>query len=74
MTTVEEQYWDQRYIAGGTSGAGSIGDDRDFKWNVVDRHVLFLQSVVDVGCGELSFWEGRDCEDYTGIDISKNLF
>ena len=73
MITSEEQYWDQRYIDGGTSGAGSIGDDRDFKWKVIDRHMLFPQSVVDVGCGELSFWEGRDCEDYTGIDFSKKI-
>lgn len=73
MTTVEEQYWDQRYINDGTSGAGSIGDYRDFKWSIIDKHVPFLQSVVDVGCGDISFWERRECKNYTGIDISRAI-
>ena len=73
MTTVEEQNWDQRYIDNGTSGAGSIGDYRDFKWSIIYKHVPFLRSVVDVGCGDISFWEGKDCENYTGIDISKTI-
>ena len=73
MTSVEEQYWDQRYIDDGTSGSGSIGDYRDFKWGIIDRYAPFLQSVVDVGCGDISFWERRDCIDYTGIDISGTI-
>jgi len=73
MTAVEKQYWDQRYIDDGTSGAGSIGDYRDFKWSIIDKHVSYLQSVVDVGCGDISFWENRDCENYTGIDFSKTI-
>ena len=73
MAAIEEQYWDQRYIDDGTSGAGSIGDYRNFKWGIIDRYVPFLQSVVDVGCGDISFWERRDCIDYTGIDISRTI-
>ena len=72
-TSVEEHFWDQRYLEGGTSGLGSIGKIRDFKWSVIDKYLPYLHSVVDVGCGDLSFWEGRDCEDYTGIDISKTI-
>jgi hypothetical protein len=26
-----------------------------------------------VGCGDLSFWERRDCESYSGIDISPTI-
>jgi hypothetical protein len=73
MATLEEQYWDQRYIEEGTSGEGSIGEKGDFKWSIIDKHVPILQSVVDVGCGDLSFWAKRDCNDYTGIDISKSI-
>ena len=73
MTTVEEQYWDLRYLDNKTSGNGSIGDYRKFKWSIIDKYVPFLRSVVDVGCGDLSFWGERDCEDYTGIDISKTI-
>ena len=29
--------------------------------------------MVDVGCGDLSFWVERDCEDYVGIDISSTV-
>lgn len=69
----EEYFWDQRYLEGSSSGLGSIGSVRDFKWSIIDKYIPYLQSVVDVGCGDLSFWEGRDCEDYTGIDISKTI-
>lgn len=73
MINIEEQYWDERYANDGTSGEGSIGGNRDWKWSVVERFVPFYTSVLDVGCGDLSFWEGRECEDYTGIDISKTI-
>ena len=69
----EELFWDQRYLEGGSSGLGSIGNVRDFKWSIIDIYIPRLNGVVDVGCGDLSFWEGRDCEDYTGIDISKTI-
>jgi len=73
LINIEEQYWDERYANDGTSGEGSIGGNRDWKWSVVERFVPFYTSVLDVGCGDLSFWEGRECEDYTGIDISKTI-
>lgn len=73
MMSVEKKYWDQRYNDGGTSGPGHKGDNHIFKWKVIDKYSPFLQSVVDVGCGDLSFWEGRECESYTGIDISNTI-
>lgn len=73
MINSEEQYWDQRYASGGTSGEGSIGSDGEWKWSVIERYVPFLTNVLDIGCGDLTFWEGRDCENYTGIDISKTI-
>jgi hypothetical protein len=32
--------------------------------------VSLIDDVVDVGCGDLSLWEGRTCERYVGLDIS----
>ncbi len=32
-----------------------------------------MEDVVDIGCGDLSFWEGRTCERYFGVDISPHI-
>ncbi|HEV2137359.1 MAG TPA: hypothetical protein VGR53_00790 [Nitrososphaerales archaeon] len=68
-----EEYWEKRYRQGGKSGKGSIGQARDWKWSVIDKHVSPVEDVVDIGCGDLSFWEGRTCERYFGIDISPHI-
>ena len=65
------EYWEKRYSGGGTSGAGSVGPLREWKWQVIDRVLGRPKSVVDVCCGDLTFWEDRDCENYTGIDTSR---
>jgi len=63
------QYRENRYRKGGTSGAGSIWENRKWKWGIIERYVGNLDDVLDVGCGDLSFWEGRDCSKYLGLDI-----
>jgi len=64
-------YWDRRYLSGASSGGGSVGRTRDWKWGLIDEHVeISGKSVLDVGCGDLSFWENRDCKRYTGLDFS----
>jgi len=68
-----EKYWEQRYSSGGTSGLGSISKAKVWKWSVIEQFVPVLNHVVDVGCGDLSFWEGKECIDYVGIDISKTV-
>jgi len=68
---LEKAYWERRYSLGGTSGAGSIGEFRTWKWKVIEEFLEEVNHVIDVGCGDLSFWEGRDCDDYVGIDISR---
>lgn len=73
MITSEERYWERRYSSGGTSGARSVGDGKKWKWSIVDKYVPSLNNVLDVGCGDLYFWEGRDCGDYTGLDVSKTI-
>ena len=70
----EKQYWEQRYFSGGTSGPSTtMGKHRT--WKLIDQFVQDpnLLDVLDVGCGDLSFWDGRDCDDYIGIDFSKTV-
>jgi hypothetical protein len=65
-------YWDKRYASGGNSGCGSIGKLRDAKWKWIQVFVDPIKDVIDVGCGDLSFWEGKQLPDgYIGIDGSE---
>ena len=68
------EYWEQRYSKGDTSGPGSIGKAREWKWSIIDEEIPLIDSVIDLGCGNLAFWEGR-CppKDYVGIDISPTI-
>jgi hypothetical protein len=66
-------YWENRYFRGGTSGVGSIGFNREWKWLIITSFLPRINHVIDVGCGDLSFWEGKDCLDYIGIDISETV-
>jgi hypothetical protein len=68
-----EEYWEKRYREGGKSGEGSVGRARDWKWSVIQKHVPIVEDVVDIGCGDVSFWEGRTCERYIGVDISAHI-
>lgn len=29
--------------------------------------------MLDVGCGDLLFWDGKNCSKYTGLDISPTI-
>jgi 2-polyprenyl-3-methyl-5-hydroxy-6-metoxy-1,4-benzoquinol methylase len=40
------------------------------KWKTIRKYISEVENVTDVGCGDLSFWEGQRCENYAGIDIS----
>jgi 2-polyprenyl-3-methyl-5-hydroxy-6-metoxy-1,4-benzoquinol methylase len=67
------EYWENRYASEGTSGDGSIGELRAWKWKVITEFLPTLDHVIDIGCGDLSFWDDRNCKDYTGIDVSKTI-
>lgn len=58
------------YRKGGNSGEGSGGKTRGWKWEQILSVIPNVESVVDIGCGDLRFWEGRKCESYVGVDIS----
>jgi len=65
-------YWDKRYADGGNSGCGSTGHLREWKWNTIKRFVESIDEVIDVGCGDLSFWDTTTLpEGYVGIDASE---
>ena len=67
-------YWETRYKSGGTSGSGSLGKLKDWKWSVIKKYAGEIDSIIDVGCGDLSFWEERVLPDnYIGIDISETI-
>ena len=68
-----EEYWEERYASGSASGCGSIGPSRTWKWDIINCYLPKIDRIIDVGCGDLSFWEGRSYKDYTGIDISKTI-
>lgn len=72
MTSVEE-YWETRYAKGDSSGEGSVGPNRAWKWAIIEKYVSSLDDVVDIGCGDLRFWEGRDCHKYFGLDLSATV-
>ena len=74
-----DEYWNMRYQEGGNSGRGSIGKYRNWKWNKIHQVIGSFRDVIDVGCGDLKFWEhpiakimvkGQEGFKYLGIDIS----
>ena len=67
-----QQYWDKRYEAGGTSGAGSYNRLADFKASVIndfvrDQHV---ESVLEFGCGDGAQLSLASYPSYIGADVS----
>lgn len=64
-------YWNIRYGDGGDSGIGSIGKEKDWKWSIIKEEVdITTCSVLDLGCGDLSFWRDFRAKKYIGIDYS----
>lgn len=65
-------YWDARYRAGGTSGAGSYGRLAAFKAEVLNEFVRRrgVRSIVEFGCGDGAQLALADYPQYVGIDVS----
>lgn len=70
MTLVD--YWEKRYATGGTSGAGSRGDNAVAKAGFVNDVIARndVRSIVDWGCGDGHQAALLDIDDYLGIDVS----
>ena len=66
-------YWDARYRAGGTSGAGSAGWLARYKAAVVNGFIAAngIRSMIDAGCGNASQLSLLiPPAGYTGVDVS----
>jgi len=70
------KYWNKRYQNGETSGAGSVGEFKEWKWQqIIDFCPTFLKkTVLDAGCGDMSFWQDKPFpKEYLGIDFSEHI-
>ena len=66
-------YWDTRYRAGGTSGAGSAGHLARYKAEVLNGLIAAngIASMIDLGCGDASQLALlKPPPDYVGVDVS----
>jgi 2-polyprenyl-3-methyl-5-hydroxy-6-metoxy-1,4-benzoquinol methylase len=66
-------YWEERYRAGGNSGNGSYGETADHKATVINNYItkFGIKTISDFGCGDgnqISLLKGFD--SYMGYDIS----
>jgi len=66
-------YWEQRYRAGGTSGAGSYGRLAEFKAEILNDFVARegIASIVEFGCGDGAQLALAQYPDYVGIDVAR---
>jgi 2-polyprenyl-3-methyl-5-hydroxy-6-metoxy-1,4-benzoquinol methylase len=66
-------FWEERYIAGGNSGAGSYGEYAIHKAEVINNYVskYDIKTISDFGCGDgnqISLLNGY--ESYMGYDVA----
>lgn len=66
-------YWERRYVTGGTSGAGSYGAMADVKAAFLNRFVAEhkVQSVIEFGCGDGNQLALANYPSYIGLDVSR---
>lgn len=67
-------FWENRYKAGGNSGSGSYGDYATHKADVINDYIekFGIKTISDFGCGDgnqISLLKGF--ESYSGYDISE---
>jgi hypothetical protein len=67
-----EEYWEDRYRRGGTSGAGSYGRLADFKAEFLNNFVVRheIASVIEFGCGDGNQLSLAAYPRYRGVDVS----
>jgi SAM-dependent methyltransferase len=72
MAFCSERYWDQRYRAGGTSGAGSRGEMAEHKATFINNFVAdnAVANVLDFGCGDGHLVSLLKVPAYIGADVS----
>lgn len=68
-----KKYWEDRYSAGGNSGAGSYDKLAHFKAEIVNDFVAKhdVNSVIEFGCGDGNQLKLAEYPSYTGFDVSE---
>lgn len=67
------EYWQDRYLAGGSSGAGSRGRLAKFKATVLNDLVKSkgVTRVIELGCGDGSQLALAEYPEYLGVDVAR---
>lgn len=65
-------YWENRYLEGGTSGAGSYDNLAEFKAEIINKFVNQnnIKSVIELGCGDGNQLTYFSFSQYIGFDVS----
>lgn len=73
MCISSAEYWEQRYLHGGTSGSGSYNRLADFKARVINQFVRdeSINTVIEWGCGDGNQLKLADYPRYVGYDVSE---
>lgn len=68
-----KKYWEERYVSGGNSGAGSYGRLALFKAEIINEFVKNhnINSAIEFGCGDGNQLSLLKIPKYTGLDVSK---
>lgn len=70
-----KKYWNDRYLRGGNSGAGSYNNLAQFKGDVINNFIKTnqIKTIIDYGVGDGNQLKLISTENliYTGIDVSK---
>jgi len=67
--------WEDRYLSGGNSGAGSYGELCDYKAKFINAFVneKNIKSIIEFGSGDGNQMEHFKIENYIGVDISEYI-
>lgn len=67
-----ENFWEQRYRTGGTSGPGSYNHLAEFKAEVLNQFVNEnkISKVIELGCGDGNQLKLANYPNYLGFDVS----
>lgn len=68
-----QEYWEERYAGGGTSGRGSYGELAAYKAKFLNEFVgdRGIASVIEFGCGDGSQLSLAKYPNYIGLDVAR---
>ena len=73
--TNSSEYWENRYKAGGNSGAGSYNILAEYKAQIINDFVSKnnIKSVIELGCGDGNQLGYFNFPLYIGVDVSSTI-